>query len=291
MPHAEARFFRTVFTGLTGFARCRQQRKPQTTRAVYQKAGRGGTPRRPPARNPRDHLEPVREPVRPDIAAALRESPQHPVRDMAARVQARGGLAHRQAGEPLDLPRVRHGQGKGLHKRGQGLHGRPDEACGGMAAILFRHAVLGLRNSPYDARMMVKEAMPDRDMPCHTGPTPPTKKAPSRTATASSGDGTRREPTSTGSQGARSGSLRTGSTQSTGNGTCRPSSRARRPIGLGAAAYGTAGLKERVGSKGKGSDGILGAVDQRLGVVGVLGKNDARTRLDVKSGEQQGMAV
>lgn len=88
---------------------------------------------------------------------------------MAARVQARGGLAHRQAGEPLDLPRVRHGQGKGLHKRGQGLHGRPDEACGGVAAILFRHAVLGLRSSPYDARMMVKEAMPDRDMPCHTG--------------------------------------------------------------------------------------------------------------------------
>ena len=38
-----------------------------------------------------------------------------------------------------------------------------------MAAILFRHAVLGLRNSPYDARIMVKEAMPDRDMPCHTG--------------------------------------------------------------------------------------------------------------------------
>lgn len=169
MPHAEARFFRTVFTGLTGFARCRQQRKPQTTRAVYQKAGRGGTPRRPPARNPRDRLEPVREPVRPDIATALRENPQHPVRDMAARVQARGGLAHRQAGEPLDLPRVRHGQGKGLHKRGQGLHGRLDEACGGMAAILFRHAVLGLRNSPYDARMMVKEAMPDRDETYYTG--------------------------------------------------------------------------------------------------------------------------
>ncbi len=210
MPHAEARFFRTVFTGLTGFARCRQQRKPQTTRAVYQKAGRGGTPRRPPARNPRDRLEPVREPVRPDIAAALRESPQHPVRDMAARVQARGGLAHRQAGEPLDLPRVRHG---------------------------------------------------------------------------------RREPTSTGSQGARSGSLRTGLTQSTGNGTCRPSSWARRPIGLGAAAYGAAGLKEGVGSKGKGSDGIFGAVDQRLGVAGVLGEDDARARLDVKSGEQQGMAV
>lgn len=38
-----------------------------------------------------------------------------------------------------------------------------------MAAILFRHAVLGLRSSPYDARMMVKEAMPDRDETYCTG--------------------------------------------------------------------------------------------------------------------------
>lgn len=38
-----------------------------------------------------------------------------------------------------------------------------------MAAILFRHTVLGLRNSPYDARMMVKEAMPDRDETYYTG--------------------------------------------------------------------------------------------------------------------------
>jgi len=98
---------------------------------VYHKARGGAAPDGPPARNPRDRLEPVREPVRPDIAAPLRESPRHPVRDMAARVQARGGLAHRQAGEPLDIPRVRRGQGKGLHKRGQGQHGRPDEAHGG----------------------------------------------------------------------------------------------------------------------------------------------------------------
>ena len=33
-------------------------------------------------------------------------------------------------------------------------------------AILFRHAVLDLRRSPYDARMMIAEAMPDRDVPC-----------------------------------------------------------------------------------------------------------------------------
>ena len=33
-------------------------------------------------------------------------------------------------------------------------------------AILFRHAVLKLRRSPYDARMMIVEAMPDRDIPC-----------------------------------------------------------------------------------------------------------------------------
>ena len=33
-------------------------------------------------------------------------------------------------------------------------------------AILFRHAVLKLRRSPYDARMMVAEAFPDRNVPC-----------------------------------------------------------------------------------------------------------------------------
>ena len=38
-----------------------------------------------------------------------------------------------------------------------------------MTAILFRHAVQGLSPPPYDARMMVKEAMPDRDVPYHTG--------------------------------------------------------------------------------------------------------------------------
>ena len=38
-------------------------------------------------------------------------------------------------------------------------------------------------------------------------------------------------------------------------------------------------------------DGILGAVDQLFGVVGIVGEDDARTRFDVKGGEQQGMAV
>ena len=33
-------------------------------------------------------------------------------------------------------------------------------------AMLFRHAVLELKRSPYDARMMIIEAMPGRDVPC-----------------------------------------------------------------------------------------------------------------------------
>ena len=33
-------------------------------------------------------------------------------------------------------------------------------------AILFRHAVLELKRSPYDARMMIVEAFPGRDIPC-----------------------------------------------------------------------------------------------------------------------------
>ena len=33
-------------------------------------------------------------------------------------------------------------------------------------AILFRYAVLKLKRSPYDARMMIVEALPDRDIPC-----------------------------------------------------------------------------------------------------------------------------
>ena len=49
------------------------------------------------------------------------------------------------------------------------------------------------------------------------GPTPRGKRGPSRTATASSAGGTRREPTSAARRGARSGTSRTGSTQCIGN--------------------------------------------------------------------------
>ena len=95
---------------------------------VYHTPRRRATPNGQAARNSRDGLEPIRQQVRADIAAALRESPQHPVRDMAEGVQAWGGLPHHQAGKPLDIPGVRHRQGKGLHKRGQVQHGRPHEA-------------------------------------------------------------------------------------------------------------------------------------------------------------------
>ena len=48
---------------------------------------------------------------------------------------------------------------------GRSNMGAPMKLTVGMA-ILFRHAVLELRRSPYDARMMIAEAMPDRDVPC-----------------------------------------------------------------------------------------------------------------------------
>ena len=48
---------------------------------------------------------------------------------------------------------------------GRGNMGAPMKLTVGMA-ILFRHAVLKLRRSPYDARMMIKEALPGRDVPC-----------------------------------------------------------------------------------------------------------------------------
>ena len=48
---------------------------------------------------------------------------------------------------------------------GKSNMGAPMRLTVGMA-ILFRHAVLDLRRSPYDARMMILEAMPDRDVPC-----------------------------------------------------------------------------------------------------------------------------
>ena len=43
--------------------------------------------------------------------------------------------------------------------------GAPMRLTVGMA-ILFRHAVLKLGRSPYDARMMIREAMPDGEVPC-----------------------------------------------------------------------------------------------------------------------------
>ena len=51
------------------------------------------------------------------------------------------------------------------------------------------------------------------------------------------------------------------------------------------------GLRERVGSQGNGSDGIIGAVDQLFGIAMVFGEDDARARFDVKDGEQWRMTV
>jgi IS30 family transposase len=48
---------------------------------------------------------------------------------------------------------------------GRSNMGAPMKLTVGMA-ILFRHAVLELRRSPYDARRMIAEAMPDRRVPC-----------------------------------------------------------------------------------------------------------------------------
>ena len=48
---------------------------------------------------------------------------------------------------------------------GRGNMGAKMKLTVGMA-ILFRHAVLELRRSPYDARMMIVEAFPGRDVPC-----------------------------------------------------------------------------------------------------------------------------
>ena len=48
---------------------------------------------------------------------------------------------------------------------GRANMGAPMKLTVGMA-ILFRHAVLKLGRSPYDARMMIREAMPDREVPC-----------------------------------------------------------------------------------------------------------------------------
>ena len=98
---------------------------------VYHKTRSRATPHGQAARDAGHGMERIREPLRADIAAALREGPQHPVLHVAAGAQARGGVADRQARQPLDVPGVRHRQGEGLHKRGEEQHGRPDEAHGG----------------------------------------------------------------------------------------------------------------------------------------------------------------
>ena len=68
---------------------------------VYHKTGRRATPHGQAARNPGDGLERVRQPLHKDLAAALREGPQHPIRHLAAGVQARSRLPDPQARQPL----------------------------------------------------------------------------------------------------------------------------------------------------------------------------------------------
>lgn len=59
-----------------------------------------------------------------------------------------------------DLEKARASTAEGRANMGAGM-----KLTVGMA-ILFRHAVLNLGRSPYDARMMLREAFPDRDVPC-----------------------------------------------------------------------------------------------------------------------------
>ena len=57
------------------------------------------------------------------------------------------------------------GKARASINKGRSNMGAPMKLTVGMA-MLFRHAVLKLRRSPYDARKMITEAMPDRDVPC-----------------------------------------------------------------------------------------------------------------------------
>ncbi len=57
------------------------------------------------------------------------------------------------------------GKARASINEGRSNMGAPMKLTVGMA-ILFRHAVLELRRSPYDARMMIAEAMPGRRVPC-----------------------------------------------------------------------------------------------------------------------------
>ena len=57
------------------------------------------------------------------------------------------------------------GKARASINEGRANMGAPMKLTVGMA-ILFRHAVLELRRSPYDARIMIVEAMPARRVPC-----------------------------------------------------------------------------------------------------------------------------
>ena len=68
-------------------------------------------------------------------------------------------------GNRRTYPEYDIGKARSSVNEGKGNMGAPMKLTVGMA-ILFRHAVLELRRSPYDARMMIAEAMPDRAVPC-----------------------------------------------------------------------------------------------------------------------------
>ena len=117
---------------------------------LYHKARSGATPDGPAARDAGHGMEPIRQQVRADIAAALRESPQHPVRNLAEGVQARRGLPDHPARQPLarrtrgaiHRPLVR-GLGGKTHRRRRG------ETRGG-ALRLFHALRLPARKAGYD---------------------------------------------------------------------------------------------------------------------------------------------
>ena len=68
-------------------------------------------------------------------------------------------------GNRWTYPEYDIGKARESINKGRANMGAPMRLTVGMA-ILFRHAVLDLRRSPYDARMMIVEAMPDRRVPC-----------------------------------------------------------------------------------------------------------------------------
>ena len=173
-----------VYHGAVKPTRHTKDRRHEQEKACH-KTRSGSAPHGQAARDAGHGMEPVRQQVRSDIAAALRKGPQHPIRHLAAGVQARGGVADRQARQPLDLPGVRHRQGKSLHKRGQVQHGGVGEGRASQRTRRGRSPAGGSSGTGRGRR------------PRRRGPTPPTRKAPSRTATASSGDGTRKAQTST----------------------------------------------------------------------------------------------